>query len=110
MPDMSYIIQKKNVLERLPLERNIGLTMQIPADASLAGLQELSNHMQFENNEDAHHVFNHSKENISITPHSSKSSSEKEGDEIIEQFESGVYITFIRLQDGTKAFKRIRFR
>lgn len=30
--------------------------------------------------------------------------------ESIEQFEPGVYITFVQRQDGTKMFKRVRFR
>lgn len=88
-----------DTLEKLPLVDNNGL----------AGLQELSNHTPSNNNEDADHVFNQCNDNISISPHSSKSSNEKE-DEIIEQFDLGVYITFIRHEDGTKAFKRIRFR
>ncbi|CAA7404961.1 unnamed protein product [Spirodela intermedia] len=33
----------------------------------------------------------------------------KGGKEVIEQFEPGVYITVILLQDGTKVFKRVRF-
>ena len=30
--------------------------------------------------------------------------------QLIEQFEPGVYVTLIQLRDGTKVFKRVRFR
>lgn len=30
--------------------------------------------------------------------------------QLIEQFEPGVYVTLIQLKDGTKVFKRVRFR
>lgn len=37
-------------------------------------------------------------------------SSAKAQREVIEQFEPGVYVTLIQLPNGTKFFKRIRFR
>lgn len=34
----------------------------------------------------------------------------EEKKELIEQFEPGVYVTLIQLSNGTKIFKRVRFR
>uniref|UniRef100_A0A5B7B6B8 Uncharacterized protein n=1 Tax=Davidia involucrata TaxID=16924 RepID=A0A5B7B6B8_DAVIN len=40
---------------------------------------------------------------------SPKASKNEGGREVIEQFEPGVYVTVIQLQNGTKIFKRVRF-
>lgn len=48
-----------------------------------------------------------STENGSGTPEGAKTEGQKE---VIEQFEPGVYVTVIQLANGTKIFKRIRFR
>ena len=34
----------------------------------------------------------------------------EKGKEVIEQFEPGVYVTLILLQNGTKVFRRVKFR
>lgn len=46
-------------------------------------------------------------ESSSRRPKNQRSESVKE---VIEQFEPGVYVTVLLLSDGTKVFKRIRFR
>lgn len=48
-----------------------------------------------------------STENGSAAPEVAKAEGHKE---IIEQFEPGVYVTLIQLGNGTKIFKRVRFR
>lgn len=53
---------------------------------------------------------NESIETNSRSPNLCISRHNKRGKEVIEQFEPGVYITAILLQDGTKIFKRVRFR
>ncbi|KAI3460324.1 hypothetical protein Pfo_016987 [Paulownia fortunei] len=40
------------------------------------------------------------------SPEAAKTQGQKE---VIEQFEPGVYVTFIQLANGTKFFKRVRF-
>lgn len=40
----------------------------------------------------------------------SGSGSPKPAREVIEQFEPGVYVTLIQLSNGTKVFKRVKFR
>lgn len=42
--------------------------------------------------------------------HGSSTSKAERGKEVIEQFEPGVYVTLIQLQNGTKIFRRVRFR
>ena len=45
------------------------------------------------------------------TENGSRSASKYEGEtEINEQFEPGVYVTYYALKNGTKVFKRVRFR
>jgi len=41
---------------------------------------------------------------------SMESNSSNRGVEVVEQFEHGVYVTLIQNPDGTKDFKRVRFR
>lgn len=41
---------------------------------------------------------------------SMNSNSSNRGVEVIEQFEHGVYVTLLQNPDGTKEFKRVRFR
>lgn len=41
--------------------------------------------------------------------HGSSTSKAERGKEVIEQFEPGVYVTLIQLQNGTKIFRRVRF-
>ena len=53
-------------------------------------------------------VSHHSAEHGSISDESSTMRNGKK--EVIEQFEPGVYVTVILLQNGTKIFKRVRFR
>lgn len=48
-----------------------------------------------------------STENGSGAPELAKAGGHKE---IIEQFEPGVYVTLVQLGNGTKVFKRVRFR
>ncbi|CAL9124126.1 unnamed protein product [Musa textilis] len=50
----------------------------------------------------------HSIDNGLKSPPSSRQSSDGET-ELVEQFEPGVYITFIQLRSGIKMFKRVRF-
>lgn len=47
----------------------------------------------------------------SRTPGASAKTADSVGEvELTEQFEPGVYVTLVRLNDGTEIFKRIRFR
>lgn len=48
-----------------------------------------------------------STEGVSGMPEAARREGRKE---VIEQFEPGVYVTLILLADGTKIFKRVRFR
>ncbi|KAF8411646.1 hypothetical protein HHK36_004204 [Tetracentron sinense] len=48
-------------------------------------------------------------ENGSRSPEVSAMKNDRET-EVIEQFEPGVYVTLIQLRNGTKVFKRVRFR
>ncbi|KAJ0792979.1 putative brevis radix (BRX) domain-containing protein [Helianthus annuus] len=58
-------------------------------------------------------------ESEEVTSHNESSAGETSKDgrahsaekkEVIEQFEPGVYVTLIQLSNGTKIFKRVRFR
>lgn len=51
----------------------------------------------------------HSVDNGLKSPLSSRQSTDGEA-ELVEQFEPGVYITFIQLKNDIKIFKRVRFR
>lgn len=50
-----------------------------------------------------------SSEDVPKIQEHSATKSEK-GKEVIEQFEPGVYVTLIVLQNGTKVFRRVKFR
>ncbi|KAJ4833003.1 hypothetical protein Tsubulata_001680 [Turnera subulata] len=66
--------------------------------------QDSNNRLSSSNAEEL--VSQQSSENDSRTPEASTSEGEKE---MIEQFEPGVYVTFIRRPNGTKIFKRVKF-
>ncbi|KAJ0034352.1 hypothetical protein Pint_25071 [Pistacia integerrima] len=61
---------------------------------------------------------NHTVDNVDVShyagrevvPHKSRPSGTPGERESIEQFEPGVYITFVQRQDGSAVFKRVRFR
>lgn len=42
--------------------------------------------------------------------HESSTRRSEGGKEVIEQFEPGVYVTLLQLRDGTRVFRRVKFR
>jgi len=95
-------------------EDDVQDSSRLPSDVSESSkLQsaesEASEEPKSYSSSDADVVPNQRKENVAMPPQASTTRIEG-ARESIEQFEPGVYVTFIQLHNGTKVFRRVRFR
>lgn len=101
-----YVLQVKNVSEKLPLQTNNNLkVLQVQVETFLNNYDQKSR--GFRDSNDQQSPFTSDPQSPSTSDPQSPSTNLKP---IVEQFEPGVYVTLIPLQDGSKLFKHVKFR
>lgn len=96
----------KNISEKISLETNSNLkVVQVQVDTFLNNYDQKSG--SFRDSNDPRSPSTYDPQSPSTSDPQSPSTNLKP---IVEQFEPGVYVTVIPLQDGTKLFKHVKFR